>query len=220
MFPRLRRQSALPVRCRATARPAARRAASLALVVIAGWILAGCGSSFDPSGPCKSDGSTPGAYPELEAVVPKAWSGRPPKELDSGRACTTAGLGTLAAHGVTEMRFAGATWETGDDSGLSLAVFRSDGGPALESAWLAEFYEAGARAGRKVESIAVSDYAVGGGISGRRIDVLNGESFQTIVVWPRDGLVAVALVGDFIREIQTKERHEAVVRSAVDAFGG
>ena len=189
-------------------------------MVIVGAVLAACSQPFEPNGPCTADGSAPGAYPELEAVVPTSWSGGPPKVLDSGRACTASGLGTLAGRGVTELRFAGATWETGDDSGLSLAAFRSAVGPALEPAWLAEFYETGARGGRKVDSITVTDYQVTDGVSGRRIDVLNGESYQSIVVWQRDGFVAAVLVGDFIREIQTKERHEGIVRSAVDAFPG
>ena len=200
--------------------PAGRRLIAVLATILVGAVLAGCGQPFDPSGPCSADGSAPGAYPELEAVVPTSWSGTAPKQLDSGRACTASGLGTLAGRGVTELRFAGATWETGDDSGLSLAVFRSAAGPALEPAWLVEFYESGARGGRKVDSITVSDYQVSDGVPGRRIDVLNGESYQSIVVWQRDGFVAAALVGDFIREIQTKERHEGIVRSAVDAFGG
>lgn len=197
-----------------------RRSTGVLAALVVAVILAGCGQPFDPSGPCTADGSARGAYPELEAIVPTSWSGAGPKELDSGRACTANGLGTLTARGVTEMRFAGATWETGDDSGVSLAVFRSTAGPALEPAWLAEFYEAGARTARKVDSITVSDYPITDGVVGRRIDVLNGESYQSIVVWQREGFVAAALVGDFIREIQTKERHESIVRSAVDAFGG
>ncbi len=190
------------------------------LAVILGVALAGCASSFDPTGPCSSDGSVPGAYPELESAVPTAFRSAAPAELDSGRACTSDGLGTLAGHGVKEIRFAGGTWTTGTDSGLSLAVFTTADGPALETAWVAEFYEAGARAGKNVTSVETSDYPVTAAVQGRRIDVLNGESFQSVVVWPRNGQVAVALVADFIREIQTKDAHDVVVRDAVDAFGG
>jgi hypothetical protein len=39
-----------------------------------------------------------------------------------------------------------------------------------------------------------------------------------VVVWSRDGRVAAALIGDFIREIQTRAAHDDVVREAVDAF--
>ena len=204
-------------------RPASRtfpgRLAAL-LVVVLGFAVAGCASSFDPTGPCSTDGSVPGAYPELEAAVPTTFRSAAPAELDSGRACTTDGLGTLAGHGVKEIRFAGGTWTTGTDSGLSLAIFTTPDGSALEPAWLAEFYETGARAGKNVTSVEASDYPVTDAVQGRRIDVLNGESYQSIVVWGRNGQVAVALVADFIREIQTKDAHDVVVRAAVDAFGG
>lgn len=151
--------------------------------------------------------------------MPTAFRGTPPNALDSGRACTPAGLGTLATHGVDELRFAGATWEVGSDSGVSLAVFTDPNGPALEPRWVAEFYETGARAGKKVESVTAADYPVMDQISGRRIDVLNGESYQTIVVWERNGQIAVALVANSIRRVETKDAHELDVRAAVDAYG-
>lgn len=193
-------------------------ALGLATILVAA--LSGCGGpAFDPTGPCTTDGSAPGAYPDLEAAVPTALRGTPPNALDSGRACTPAGLGTLRGHGVDELRFAGATWEMGSDSGVSLAVFTDPNGPALDSAWVSEFYESGARAGKKVESVTAADYAVTDQIGGRRIDVLNGESYQTIVAWELNGRVAVALVANSIRRVETKEAHEQDVRAAVDAFG-
>jgi hypothetical protein len=188
-------------------------------VALAALLVAGCGASFNPSGPCTADGSAAGAYPDLEAAVPSTRNGSPPNDLDSGRACTPNGLGTLASHGVNELRFAGGTWERGSDSGVSLAVFTDPDGPPLQPGWVAEFYEAGARAASKVDSVEALDYAVSDTVTGRRIDVLNGESYQTIVVWERQGQVAVALVANSIRQVQTKEAHEAQVRSAVEAFG-
>ena len=193
----------------------------MAAALLLGLVVAGCGAAaFDPSGPCTADGSVAGAYPDLEAAVPRTYRGAGPGELDSGRACTVNGLGTLAGHGVNELRFAGGTWSTGTDSGLSLAIFTDPDGPTLEPAWVAEFYETGARAGKNVTSVESSTYPVTTSTSGSRIDVLNGESYQSIVVWKRNGQVAVALIADFIREIQTKEAHDAVVRAAVDAFAG
>ena len=197
-----------------------RRRALLCLTTLVLAVVAGCsGQPFDPTGPCTTDGSKQGSYPELEVAVPTALRGTPPNELDSGRACTPTGLGTLATHGVDELRFAGATWEVGSDSGVSLAVFTDPNGPALEPMWMSEFYETGARAGRKVESVTAADYAVTDQIGGRRIDVLNGESYQTIIVWQRHGQIAVALVANSIRRIETKEAHELDVRAAVDAYG-
>lgn len=189
--------------------------------LVAGALLSGCGGQiFNPDGPCTADGSAPGAYPELESTVPTALNGAPPNELDSGRACTPAGLGTLATRGVNEMRFAGATWAESSNSGTSLAIFTDPDGPALQPAWMAEFYESGARTASKVDSVETSEYPVRPSVSGRRVDVLNGESFQTIVVWERNGQVAAALVANAIREIQTREAHDRDVRLAVDAFGG
>ena len=55
---------------------------------VAGLLFAGCGSRFDPTGPCTSDGNVPGAFPELESVIPKTFRGGPPRQLDSGRTCS------------------------------------------------------------------------------------------------------------------------------------
>lgn len=200
-------------------RTATSRLIAVVLAAVLAPVLAGCGQAFDPTGPCTTDGSAQGAYPELEAAVPTTFRGAPRNELDSGRACSAAGLGTLASHGVTEVRFAGGTWEIGSDSGVSLAVFSNPTGPMLEPRWVADFYETGARGGKNVESVEPSDYPVTADVTGRRIDVLNGESYQSIVVWDRNGLVSVALVANAIRTIQTRAAHDDVVRAAVDAFG-
>lgn len=181
-------------------------------------VAAGCGASFDPTGPCSGDGSAAGSYPELEAAVPKTYNGATSSDLDSGRACTEAGLGTYASHGVKELRFAGASWSTGTQSGVSLAVLTDADGPPLDPAWVVEFYETTARAGKNVQSVDTTDYPVNGA-SAKKIDVLNGDSYQSVVVWPHDGRIAVALVANFIQEIQTKDAHEKIVRTAVDAFG-
>jgi hypothetical protein len=189
-----------------------------ACVVAIAVLIGACSASFDPNGACTADGSTPGAYPDLEQQVPRVFRGAAPSEVDSGRTCTTDGLGTLTGHGITELRFGGATWSTGTQSGLSLAVFRSQGATPLTRDWLIEFYETGARSGKNVESVDTTTYPVDASTEGKRIDVLNGESYQSVVVWERGGRVESAIVADFIREIQTREAHDAVVRDAVDAW--
>ena len=190
----------------------------LALLVAFGGLIVACAAPFDPKGPCTADGTAAGAYPDLEAQVPRIFRGAPPSQVDSGRACTTEGLGTLRGHGITEMRYAGSTWTTGTDSGLSLAMFRSESTTPLTRDLLIEFYETGARAGKNVQSVETTDYQVDPTTPGRRIDVLNGESFQSVVVWDRQGRVETAIVADFIREIQTRAAHDAVIREAVDAW--
>src|SRR5215210_6340281 len=112
MSPRSRRRSAPP-----RGGPARGVAAALVGILLAGIVAAGCSASFDPAGPCRTDGSAAHAYPDLEAQLPTTFRGAPPSEVDSGRACTPEGLGTLAGHGISELRFAGATWSTGTDSG-------------------------------------------------------------------------------------------------------
>jgi hypothetical protein len=207
MSPRSRRHAAAPARLVAGA---------VALVLL----LAGCSSDFDPTGPCTADGKVAGAYPELEAVVPKTYNGVSPAELDSGRTCSAEGLGSLAGHGVKELRFAGGTWTTGTQSGLNLATFTSVGGPQLDPAWLSEFYESTARAASKVTSIDTSDVTIGPNIPAHRLDVLNDESYQTVIVWSANERVAAVLVGDFIREVSTKEAHEKIVQSALATLVG
>jgi hypothetical protein len=137
---------------------------------------------------------------------------RPPDRLDSGRNCTDEALGTLAEHDVEEVRYAGATWDLGSSSGVTMAVFEADG---LQAEWVAEFYEAGVRAAGRVDEVTVAPMALGD-VQARRIDVLNGESFQTVVVAPGDAdRVRIVLVASSIREIQTRAAHENRVLGAL-----
>jgi hypothetical protein len=166
-------------------RPAGPRARRLVAALLAAAIvaIAGCGSdpgpSFDPTGPCTVDGSAAGAYPALEAFVPDAYEGREPDLLDSGRNCTDANLGSLASHGIDEVRFAGGTWDFGSDIAAVLAVFAAD---SLTADALAEWWETTARASARTEVIgtAVVDVA---GREAHRLDTKTGERLQTVVVW-------------------------------------
>jgi hypothetical protein len=199
--------------------PRARRfAAFVAVLVAAATLLAACSSDFDPSSPCTSDGRKAGAYPQLEARIPTAFRGGPPTTLDSGRICSTDGLATLKGHGIDELHYAGGVWNTGSQSGVSLATFANAGDAPLQADWVAEFYQTTADTGKNVDSVEAGTYPVASGIAGHKVDVLNNESYQSIVVWDRDGRIEIALIADFIRDIQTKAAHEAVVREAVDAW--
>ncbi|HEY7591328.1 MAG TPA: hypothetical protein VH723_10060 [Candidatus Limnocylindrales bacterium] len=189
------------------------------LVMLAAACGGGQAATFDPSAPCVADHQAPGAYPALEALLPTTFEGRPPARLDSGRNCSPANLGTLARHGIREVRFAGALWETGERSGFTMAVLVADE-RALTAERVAEFYETGARAGRKTEDVTRSTVDVAGR-EAFAIDTLNDESFQTIVVWdaPRRRAVHVLLVGSDIRETGSMAAHRDLVRKVLDAFG-
>jgi hypothetical protein len=173
----------------------------LASLVLAAALVAACGASqapvtsFDPAAPCPAEGQQPGAYPDLEALLPATHEGRAPDRVDSGRLCTEAQLGTLATAGVEEVRFGGATWQTGGQSGLTIAVFTGEG---LDPATMLEFYAAPAREARRTEELVTSETRVGD-IPAQRLDVLgtNG-SGQTVVTWQSadDGPVWVLLAAD------------------------
>jgi hypothetical protein len=189
------------------------RAVILAVLVV-GVAAVGCGASaFDPTGACTADGRAAGAYPDLEALVPGDLDGTPATRVDSGRNCTSTSLGSLASHGVKELRYAGATWETGPDAGVSIAVFDA---ADLQADWVHEFYVAGAEAARNAESVETSSTSVDGKPA-FRVDVLNGESYQTVVDWQDGEHVRAVLVASFIRDAPTKDHHEATVDAALAA---
>ena len=164
-------------------------------------VLAACGStgapiaSFDASAPCPAEGQQPGAYPDLEALLPTTHEGRAPDSLDSGRMCTEANLGSLAAAGIDEVRYGGATWHTGGTSGLTVAVFTGEG---LDPEAMLEFYEAPAREARRTAELQTSDTTVGRAPA-KRLDVLGSDGTgQTVVAWQPadDGPVWVLLAAD------------------------
>jgi hypothetical protein len=177
-----------------------RRSATLLAALPLVIALSACGSavpaaSFDPASPCSTDGRFAGAYPDLEALLPTTFEGKPPDTVDSGRNCTDAALGALAAAGVDGVRFAGATWALGGTSGLTVAVFEGEG---LDAARLLTFYEEGGRTARRTEKLQASDTTVGGAAA-KRLDVLGSDGTgQTIVTWPADapGRVNVLLASD------------------------
>ena len=191
------------------------RAAILVVALIA--TLAACGAAtFDPSGPCTADGRAAGAYPDLEALVPTTLEGRAADTVDSGRNCTPTSLSSLAAHGVKELRFAGATWSSGPNAGVSIAVFDA---PGLQADWVHEFYVTGAENGRDTESIEESTPTVGGKPA-YRVDALNGDSYQSVIDWQDGEHVRVVLVASNVREVSTKAQHEQSVQAALAAAGG
>lgn len=192
--------------------PAPLRTAALALALVS----AACGGSpipvqsFDPASPCTTDGRQPGAYPDLEALLPATYDGKAPVSRDSGRNCTADALGSLADDGITGVRFAGATWDLGGTTALTVAVFQADG---LDAAKMIQFYLVGANSNSKTDSLSQADVTVGGRAA-KRLDVLQSDGTgQTIVAWPAasgPGMVNVLLAADL---------GDAKVLDALSQFG-
>jgi len=166
-------------------------------------------ASLAPTGSCTADAQRPGTYPDLEALLPGPYQGAQPQSLDSGRTCTPAGLGTLAGHGIADVRFAGETWGFGGTTGMTLAVFDAAG---LDPARMLEFYQSGAATASHTDKLQSSDTTVGGKPA-KRLDVLSTDGTgQTIVTWPgaTPGQVWVLLSADI---------GDARTAAALEAFG-
>jgi hypothetical protein len=184
----------------------------LALLLILLVALAGCGTSdasFDPTGACTTDGSAPGAYPELEGLVPATYEGKGPDRLDSGRNCTPQNLATLQAAGIDEVRFAGGTWGFGGERAAALAVFTA---PGLTADDMAEFYASSAKAASRTTVTGESKPTLADR-PGYRLDTTTGDRTQTVVVWP-------AATADHVNVVITNDLPDPKIQSAVDAFGG
>jgi len=171
------------------------------LMVVVALMVAGCSGSkipvvtFDPLTPCTTDGRQPGAYPDLEAALPKTYQNQAPVSVDSGRNCTTTALGTLADAGIAGVRFAGATWDLGGTTALTVAVFEAGG---LDASEMLGFYRDGATRNSKTEKLATSEVTVGSAAA-YRLDVLQSDGTgQTVVTWPatEPGRVYVLLAAD------------------------
>ncbi|HEV7603911.1 MAG TPA: hypothetical protein VGO15_03035 [Candidatus Limnocylindrales bacterium] len=183
------------------------------IVLAAALLVGGCGASsgtsFDPTGTCTADGRAPGAYPDLEALVPRRYQGVAPATLDSGRNCSAANLGALASFGIAEVRFAGATWSFGAERAVVLAVFRSSG---LTRDAMGNFYLASARAASRTQVVASTAPMVSGR-QGWRLDTTTGERTQTVVIWP-------SATSDVVNVVISNDLPDARIQDAIDAFGG
>lgn len=167
-----------------------RAALLLGLALASGACAAAPDASFDPTGPCVADGSAPGAYPALEALIPRALEGQAPETLDSGRNCTAENLGSLAELGIDEVRFAGGTWSFGGRRAVALVVFTA---PGLTAEDIAVFYNNSAAVAPRTTVTATSDPILAGR-PGFRIDTETGDRLQTVLVWPSDVVDRVNVV--------------------------
>jgi len=195
------------------------RALLVALITAAIAACGQAGGTFDPSGPCTSDARAPGAYPVLERLLPTDLAGKAPTTVDSGRNCEAATLTTYAAHGVAELRFAGATWDDGGGNATVIAVLATPGDqPLLHQDWIEEFYLAGAKASTKTENIETSRPTIDG-TTVYRIETLNDLSLQTVIVWSANGMGAmhVVIVATRVEPDASRAAHDAKVAAALAA---
>ena len=189
---------------------------ALAFVLCAAACQPSAGASFQPEGACAIDGRGPGIYPSLEQLLPGGLGEEGATSVDSGRSCSDQRLSTLKAHGVIDLRYAGATWTPEGGSSTVIAVFTTPGSPPLQPAWMAEFYETGARASTKTENIEIGHptYDQVGVVY--QLNTLNDLSFQSVVVWPGDGVVHVVIVATQLEPGgETRADHDVAVRNAV-----
>lgn len=179
-----------------------------------------CGAfdrKFPGTSTCPNEITATGTFPDLEALLPRGMMERSPEELDSGWHCTVQTLGTYSAHGVRELRFAGATWDHGEGDATVAAVFTAGPGePSLQPAWVEEFYLQGARSGRRVDNVETSRPILGAAEAVWRLDALNDLSLQTIVVWPAGQVVRVVIVATRVEPGASREDHDERVRIAVE----
>jgi hypothetical protein len=188
-------------------------------LALASAACAGPTATLDSAGPCVADGRAAGAYPDLEARLPLTLDGAAPDVRDSGRSCTEGALGALVSHDLDEVRFAGATWDLGGGEGVSSVVFAA-AGPTLPAAWIAEFYEIGARTAKRTENIEASRPTLDGAGETWRLDTLNGLSLQTVVTWQDAEVVRVVLVASAVAPGASRAAHDARVEAAVAAAVG
>ena len=185
-----------------------------AVALVFSLVLGACSGggappSFDVAAGCPAEGRAAGAYPDLEARIPGAYEGRGPDRLDSGRHCASTSLGSLAAAGFDEVRFAGGTWDLGGYRAAALVVFEA---PDLTADRVAEFYATSARAANRTQVTGEATPEVAGR-SGHRLDTRTADRLQTVVVWPSadPGVVNVVITNDL---------PDPKIQAAIDAFGG
>jgi hypothetical protein len=200
-----------------------RRTAALgfAAVLVAALVCA-CGGSTHTAAPsgagCAGDVKAPGTYPDLERLLPMGMIERSPDTLDSGRNCTPTALGTYASHGLTELRFAGATWEYGNGNGTVVAMLSRPAGDTapLDVTWVEEFYTAGALAAKHTEDIKTTRPTMAGAGQVFRLEALNDLSLQTVVIWSATPYVHVVIVATTVEPSASRAAHDQRVATAVE----
>lgn len=199
-----------------------RRSVGVLALAFAALVATACGGpsmATGPVGPCtadRSDAMAIGGFAELEALVPRSLGGVAPDIVNSGRSCSDRALGSLAARGIRELRYAGATWNQGRSDATVVAVLATPPDqPLAEQAWIEEFYTAGAVAGTKTDNVTTTRPTMEPVGPVFRIDALNDLSLQTVVTWNEAGLVHVVIVATEVGPTASRTEHDARVAAAV-----
>lgn len=174
------------------------RAALPALLLALAALLAACASAAptpvaDPARACGGidEQRRAGFYPDLEALLPTLLDGQSAATLDSGRYCSARTLGSLAAAGVSELRFAGATWPEEDaQQGIALVIYRA---PGLGVDAVADSFASGAGAARGVNQVHAQALQIDGG-PGVIITAMSGDRPQIVAIRSRTEPDTVAVV--------------------------
>ena len=192
--------------------PAPRKMAAAASAAALAVVLAGLRQhgipvvTFDPASACTTDGRQPGAYPELEALLPNGV-----RRQGARHAWTRAATARRGPRHARRRRASpawsspGATWELGGTTGLTVAVFQGKG---LDPKELFTFYRDSGGTDRHTEKMSTSDVTVGGQAA-RRLDMLASDGTgQTVVVWP------VERAGHGVRAARGRRRRRGRARRA------
>jgi hypothetical protein len=186
--------------------------------LLASILLAGCGAlgAASPNPGCPNgDVRAAGAFPDLEALLPRAIVTRAPDKVDSGYNCTQTALGTYTSHGLSKLRFAGATWDQGNGNGTVVAILAADSG-SLDPSWVEEFYTAGAVAGKHTGNVKTDrPTMVGAGVV-FRLETVNDLSLQTVVIWPSGPYVRVVIAATTVAPDASRTDHDQRVAIAVE----
>lgn len=202
-----------------------RRAPGAPILLAIALLVAACGaaggSPSAASSGCVADVKAAGTYPSLEALLPQQLDGHGPDLVDSGANCTAGALGTYTTHEISELRFAGATWEGSNGDGTVIALMSTPTGqPALQTAWVEEFYTAGAQNASHTENITTTRPSMPGAGPVFRLEALNNLSLQTVVVWPAGPAgpyTWVVIVATTVDPSASRALHDQRVEAAVAA---
>jgi len=185
-----------------------------ALLALAALVVASaCGGAPSFAIHACTDGYVRNTEPELEALLPTTFDGQA-ATTSSGRNCKPENLGSLVEHGVSALRYAGATWDFGSGTAVTMAI-EAIPDATLPVAWIEEFYEIGARTGRRTSDVTVSHPTLDSLGEVYRLDVLNDLSLQTIVIWQDGERVRDILVATQVSPTAVRADHDALVDRAL-----